>query len=80
MARPRGHRLSPAAWDDILALRGESITSVAERSSIPRATISGLVGGHHRASVPIAHKLATALGCNAETLFPTLRNTFIEAP
>lgn len=59
-------------------LRGETITSVAERSGMPRATISGLVGGHHRASVPIAHKLASALGCNAETLFPTLRNIFVE--
>lgn len=74
MARPKGHRLSPTAWDDVLTLRGDNLTNVAERADIPRATLSGLVGGHHRASVPIAHQLANALGVNAETLFPTLRS------
>lgn len=73
MARPRGHRLSPSAWQDILTLRGDSLTAVADRADIPRATVSGLVGGHARASVPVAHQLATALGCHPETLFPTLR-------
>lgn len=73
MARPTGHRLSPAAWDDLLRLTGISLTQVAERSGIPRPTLSSLLGGHHRASVPMAHKLAEALGCSPQTLFPTLR-------
>lgn len=81
MARPRGHRLSPTAWEDILSLRGDSLTAVAERAGIPRATLSGLVGGHHGAATPIAHKLALALGCHPETLFPTLRSSlYAEVP
>ena len=80
MARPRGHRLSPAAWSDILTLRGESLTSVAEHSGVPRATLSGLAGGFHRASVPVAHKIAAALGVNPETLFPTLRASMFVEP
>lgn len=79
MARPKGHRLSPTALEDILRLRGDSITAVADRSGIPRATLSGLAGGFHRASVPVAHQLAGALGCNPETLFPTMRPSFIES-
>lgn len=79
MARPRGHRLSPSAWNDVLTLRGDSLTAVADRADIPRATLSGLVGGHARASVPVAHSIAMALGCNPETLFPTMRPSFIEA-
>lgn len=80
MARPRGHRLSPSAWEDVLTLRGDSLTAVAERADIPRATLSGLVGGHARASVPVAHQLAAAIGCHPETLFPTLRSaSFTEA-
>lgn len=74
MARPTGHRLSPAAWDDLLRLTGRSLTQVAELSGIPRPTLSSLLGGHHGASVPMAHKLAAALGCNPQTLFPTLRS------
>lgn len=73
MARPKGHRLSPKAWDDVLRFKGDTLTAVADRADIPRATVSGLVGGFHRASVPTAHKLANALGCDPETLFPTLR-------
>ena len=81
MARPAGHRLSPEAWDDILRLTGTSLTEVAERADIPRPTLSSLLGGYHSASVPMAHKLATALGCNPQTLFPTLRKeAFIAAP
>lgn len=73
MARPQGHRLSPTAWNDILRITGTSLTQVAELSGIPRPTLSSLVGGHHRASVPMAHKLAQALDCHPQTLFPTLR-------
>lgn len=44
-----------------------------------RATLSGLVGGHARASVTVAHQLADSLGCHVETLFPTMRTgTFAE--
>ncbi len=81
MARPTGHKLSPEAWDDILRLTGTSLTQVAERADIPRPTLSSLLGGFHRASVPMAHKLATALGCHPQTLFPTLRKeAFVAAP
>lgn len=73
MARPKGHRLSPEAWDDILRLSGLSLTQVSERSGIPRPTVSSLLGGHHKASVPQAHRLADAVGCRAATLFPSLR-------
>ena len=72
MARPRGHRLNRVAWDDLLRLQGLSVTTVAELADIPRPTISGLAGGHQRASVPMAHRLADAVGCSAGTLFPSL--------
>lgn len=73
MARPAGHRLSQDAWTDLTYLKGLSLTQVADLSSIPRPTISSLVGGHHRASVPMTRKIADAIGCHASTLFPTLR-------
>lgn len=73
MAKPRGHRLSAQAWDDLLRAKGVSLTHVAERADIGRASVSGLVHGHARASIPMAHKLAAALDCHPETLFPTLR-------
>lgn len=73
MARPAGHELSARAWDDILRLSGVSLTQVADRAEIPRPTLSSMYGGHHKASVPVAHKLAHALGVHPETLFPTLR-------
>lgn len=72
MARPAGHLLHRPAWEDVLRLRGLSLTEVSDLAEIPRSTISSLLGGHHRASVPQAHKIARALGCNPETLFPTL--------
>lgn len=73
MARPQGHTLSPEAFDDVLRLTGNTVTLVATRSGVPRATISSLLGGHHKASVPTTHKLAAALGVRPATLFPTLR-------
>lgn len=79
MARPQGHRLSPAAWDDLLRLSGLSLTQIAERSEIPRPTLSSLLGGHHRASVPMCHRLADAIGCHPQTLFPTLRADSFQA-
>ena len=79
MARPAGHKLSPTAWDDIVRLSGLSLTQVSERSEIPRPTLSSLLGGHHKASVPMAHKLAATLSCHPETLFPTLRQDSFKA-
>lgn len=75
MARPKGHTLSTEAWDDILRLSGLTLTLVAERADIPRPTLSSLLGGHHAASAPMAHKLAAAVRCNPATLFPSLRAT-----
>lgn len=72
MARPAGHPLNRAAWDDMLRLTGLSLTQVSELSEIPRATISGLYGGHHKASTPMAHRVAAAIGCHPGTLFPSL--------
>lgn len=78
MARPSGHELSRDAWDDLLALNGLSLTQVAERSDVPRPTLSSLLGGHHKASVPMAHRIAGAVGCRPGTLFPTLRPALAE--
>lgn len=79
MPRPRGHRLSPDAWEDSLAHAGLSLTEAAERSGIPRATLSGLLGGYSRASLPQATSLANTLGVRPATLFPTIRPMFSEA-
>ena len=72
VARPAGYALNRAAWEDVLRLTGTSLTQVAEMSEVPRPTLSSLLGGHHRASVPMAHRIASALGCRPETLFPGL--------
>lgn len=73
MARPKGHPLNRDAWEDWLERHlGVSVTAIADVADIPRATISGLVGGYRRASAPVAHKLAQAMGCKVGTLFPTL--------
>lgn len=73
MARPAGHELSAEAWDDILRLTGTSLTQIADRADIARPTLSSMLHGHHKASVPVAHKLAGALGVHPRTLFPSLR-------
>ena len=72
MARPRGHRLSPKAYEDILRLTNLTTTELADISGVPRATLSGLAGGFYRASQTNAVKIATALGVHTETLFPTM--------
>lgn len=72
MPRPAGHQLSRPAWDDLLRLTGLSLTAIAEMSDVPRPTLSSLLGGHHKASVPMAHKIAGTLGVHPATLFPTL--------
>jgi transcriptional regulator with XRE-family HTH domain len=74
MPRPAGHRLSPEAFDDVLRLKGLSLTQAAQRSETPRPTLSSLLGGHSAASVPTAHRIAGALGVNPITLFPSLRD------
>lgn len=72
MARPAGHALNRWAWDDLLRFTGLTLSAVADRADVPRATLSGLVGGHHRASKPVAHRLAVALDVHPGTLFPDL--------
>ena len=71
--------MSPTAWTDVLNFKGLTLTQAADMAGIQRATISGLAGGHARASVPMAHAIANAIGCHPETLFPTLRATYEEA-
>lgn len=73
MGRPAGVRLSAEAWEDILRLTGRNLTQVAEMADVPRSTISSLLGGHHKASVPMAHRIALALGVHPFTIFPGLR-------
>lgn len=73
MARPSGFPLSAEAWDDITRLTGLSLTDVSERSEVPRSTLSSLLGGHHKASLPMCHHIALALSVNPRTLFPELR-------
>lgn len=79
MARPAGHLLSRTAWDDLLRLAGLDLTTVADMAGVPRSTVSSLLGGHHRASVPTAHKIAKAIPCHPATLFPTLSGQAVEA-
>lgn len=79
MARPAGHPLNRSAWEDFLRLTGLTLTQVADMAEIPRATVSGLLGGHHRASVQSAHRLAAAMGVQPATLFPTLVPQIAEA-
>ena len=72
MARPAGFALNRSAWEDMLEAKGLDLTTVAELSEVPRSTLSGLLGGHHNASVPMAHRIAAAVGCRPPTLFPGL--------
>lgn len=75
MARPSGYKLSRFALDDISKLQGLSITDIAERSGISRATISSLLGGHHRASLTMTRRLAETLSVTPQSLFPELIQT-----
>lgn len=65
----------------MLRLTGLSLTQVAAMAEVPRPTLSSLLGGHHRASVPMAHRIATAIGVHPGTLFPSLASatTGVEA-
>jgi len=73
MARPSGFRLSAEAWHDITRLTGLTLTEIADRSDIPRPTLSSLLGGHHKASLPMCHRIAATMSVNPRTLFPELR-------
>ena len=79
MTRPKGHRLNPDALEALLRISGSSITELADQSGVARSTISGLMGGFSRASVPQAHKIASAIGCEAPAIFPTLRAGFSDS-
>jgi transcriptional regulator with XRE-family HTH domain len=79
MGRPRGYRLSPPAWADALRYAGLTLTEAAERAGIPRSTLSSLLGGHHRATVTQARRIATTLGCRPETLFPSMLPNYSDA-
>ena len=79
MARPRGHKLNPDAFDALLVLSGKTLSDIAERAGVPRASVSGLLGGHSRAAVPLAHRIADALGCPPAAIFPTMRSCFTES-
>jgi plasmid maintenance system antidote protein VapI len=79
MARPKGHKINQRAWDDILRFSGKSLTQVATGSDIPRPSLSGVVTANQNASVPMAHKIAAAIGCHPETLFPSLADIVAKA-
>lgn len=70
--------MSAPAWEDSLRYAGLTLSEAARRSGIPRPTLSSLLGGHHRATITQARRLASTLGCRPETLFPTLLPGFSE--
>lgn len=80
MPRPAGHLLNRDAFQDFLDRTGLSLTEVADRADLPRSTVSALLGGYSKAATPNAHKIATAVGCRPQTLFPTLSPAFLAAP
>lgn len=72
MARPKGLRLSRPALEDMLEVRRVSMTDVAAKAGIALTTLSGLAQGDHRAGWGTIDKIASALDCHAETLFPEM--------
>lgn len=72
MARPRGHSLHALAFGDLLHLRDETQSQVARRSGLSPQMLSSLTRGHTCASLRTAERLAAALDCSPETLFPEL--------
>ena len=77
--RPSGHKLNRSAWDDLLDALGLNIPLVAERSGVPASTLRTIVAGHDKASVPMAHKIARGVGCEPQSIFPTLGEFALEA-
>ena len=72
--------MSRPALDDVLRLRGLSMTEAADRAGIALTTLSGLAADGHRASIGTAHQIAEALECSPGTLFPELTTFFTAAP
>jgi transcriptional regulator with XRE-family HTH domain len=72
MARPKGYRLSRAAFLDLARAKHLSMSEIAALGGMPLTTLSGLVNGDHGASMRTVRKLADGLGCEPETLFPEL--------
>jgi hypothetical protein len=72
MARPRGHYLNPDRLTEYMEATGKLLTTVAEEAELTRTALSGLMGQHHAASLPVAHQLANSTGIPVGSLFPTL--------
>lgn len=72
--------MSADAWEDCVALTGRNQTQIASLANVPRATLAGLIGGHHSASPTVAHKIAAAVGVSPGTLFPSLTPRFSSDP
>lgn len=79
MARPRGHLLNDAAWRFVISSAGKTLTAVANDSDLNRATLSGLVAGHHAASTAQAERIATELGVEVQVLFPSIGSDRFES-
>lgn len=79
MARPAGHRLNREAWDDIAVPKGITPTTTSEATGINRVTVSQLVNGFNRASLPNVKKIADYVGVHPATLFPTVSRYFEHA-
>lgn len=57
----------------MLRLQGLSASKVAMMASVNRSTLACVVSGNRGVSIPIAHRIAAAVDCRPETLFPSLR-------
>lgn len=80
MARPKGYRLSRAAWDDLIAggSRKLTVTEVAAATGIQSATISNIISGNTGASLAMARRLCDGIGVSVETLFPATDRTIVD--
>jgi transcriptional regulator with XRE-family HTH domain len=80
MARPRGKRLNPDAFDDAVSRHPNgpfTKTEVASGADISPGTLADLYGGRRRASEEIVRNLAQFLNVRPGTLFPEL-GPFVE--
>lgn len=57
---------------DAIAVAGITQTEWARSAEVSPSTLSGLMAGTHRASVPVATRLARAVRFRRGTLFPSL--------
>lgn len=76
MARPKGSLLHTAAFRALLDAKGLTQKVIADRSGLSVQTISALCTQSTRASAPTAQAVASAVGCEAEALFPELSGQF----